>query len=604
MCGISGIINFNKDIVNSNDLKLMIKNMKHRGPDDEGIYIHKNVGFGFVRLSILDLSRAGHQPMYSNDGRYVIVYNGEVYNYLELKQELNNDFIFKTKTDTEVVLASYQKWGDKCLDKFNGMFSFVIYDIKKNKVFGARDRYGIKPLFYYKDDKKFIFSSEIKSILPFIVRSPNDKVIYDYLIYNRLDHTNETFFDGVFKINHGHYFEIEHNKLNIKKWYNLKLNIMKNKISNDEYRELFVDSLKLRLRSDVPVGVCLSGGMDSSVIVSSLINNLEKYDLNTFSAVYHDNEPSNENEYINEFKSIVNNMYKIYPSSESLQDDYIDFITAHTQPVTDIGPYIQYKVMELAKDYVKVTIDGQGADEQLAGYHNFFGSYFVELIKQKKYLKFILENYHYYKNHKSLSGIAYFKTFYEKGSGNNLNKAALSSIRREFVDIGTSNKNIDTELYNHTSLLDHSLKYFEYNLEHLLRWEDINSMHFSIESRVPFLDYRLVENTLSLPAESIIYNGNSKYILRESMKKILPKKIYYRKDKKGFSSPRDKWFRSNSFKILISDLISSNTFMKRGYFNPDIAASRYEKHLSGKFDISKEIWKWINLEIWFQNFID
>ncbi|NOU48479.1 MAG: asparagine synthase (glutamine-hydrolyzing), partial [Bacteroidales bacterium] len=267
MCGISGIINFNNSPVEENQLRVMMKKIKHRGPDDEGIFIDNNVGLGFVRLSILDLSPAGHQPMFSHDKRYIIVFNGEVYNYLEIRDELKHKYAFETGTDTEVILAAYQEWGELCLDKFNGMFAFVIFDIKTKDIFGARDRYGIKPFYYYRDDRQFIFASEIKSILPLIDKKANDIAIYDYLLYNRTDHTDETFFQNIHKLQHGSYFKICNGKFDFFKWYVLNEKIINSEITTEEYRKLFNNSLALRLRADVPVGVSLSGGIDSSSIV-------------------------------------------------------------------------------------------------------------------------------------------------------------------------------------------------------------------------------------------------------------------------------------------------------------------------------------------------
>jgi asparagine synthase (glutamine-hydrolysing) len=194
MCGISGIINFKQQPVQEQEIRLMMQKMKHRGPDDEGVFVDNNVGLGFVRLSILDLSPAGHQPMISDDKRFVIIFNGEVYNYIEIREELKTKYNFTTGTDTEVVLNAYREWGRSCLDKFNGMFAFVIYDITTKEIFGARDRYGIKPFYYYMDNERFIFASEIKSILPLIPRAANDNAIYDYLLFNRTDHSVDTFF--------------------------------------------------------------------------------------------------------------------------------------------------------------------------------------------------------------------------------------------------------------------------------------------------------------------------------------------------------------------------------------------------------------------------
>jgi asparagine synthase (glutamine-hydrolysing) len=605
MCGICGIINKNQQ-VKENEIYLMMQKMKHRGPDDEGVFIDNAIGLGFVRLSILDLSPAGHQPMKSHDGRYIIIFNGEVYNYIEIRDELKNDFHFRTGTDTEVVLAAYQKWGEKCLDRFNGMFAFVIYDKKTKEVFGARDRYGIKPFYYYFDNKQFVFSSEIKSILPLVKRTPNDKIIYDYLLFNRTDHTEGTFFDNIYKLQHGYYFILKNNELKTFQWYNLKKKIGKNiAISPEEYRELFKDSLKLRLRADVPVGVSLSGGIDSSSIVSSLIKDFNLAELNTFSAVYGKDEPSDESSFIDEFKGMVKNMHYTYPDAITFYNDFESFIDAHNEPVPDIGPYAQFKVMELASKHVTVTLDGQGADEQLAGYHYFFGSYYLELLKTLNWWRLINENSSYLIKHKSIDAIKY-AIYYALPVNVQVkaNANIFPSVSKNFINSQKGNREINKMLYQPKNLNDLLFRHFEYKLEHLLRWEDLNAMHFSIESRVPFLDYRLVEATLNTPSKQKINKGDTKHILREALKDILPEKITNRKDKKGFSNPRDKWFRTNQFKNYIFKLIQSDSFKNRGYFDSEVALSQYQKHLSGSVDLSKEIWKWINLEVWFRKFID
>ncbi len=608
MCGISGIINFNKEEVKENELRLMMSKMKHRGPDDEGVFLEDAVGLGFVRLSILDLSIAGHQPMFSHDNKYVIIFNGEVYNYIEIREELKNKYQFKTGTDTEVILTAFQEWGESCLDKLNGMFSFVIYNTVTKDVFAARDRFGIKPFYYYQDNNRFIFASEIKSILPLLKdREANDKIIYDYLLFNRTDHTEETFFKNIKKLKQGSWLKIKDNDVEIKRWYNLTDKIGSNNayVSPDEYRELFKESLKLRLRSDVPVGVSLSGGIDSSCVVTSLVNDFKLDELNTFSAVFGKDEATDESDFIDEFRPMLKNMYFTSPDSDAFFDDFIDFIDAHNEPTPDTGPYVQYKVMELASKYVTVTLDGQGADEQLAGYHYFFGSYYVELIKKMKLIKFVDENIHYFKKHKSLNAIKYFIYYLLPANvQNKINNQSFLSIDKGFFKKNKGNSNMNKMLYSPKSLNESLLQHFEYKLEHLLRWEDLNAMHFSIESRVPFLDYRLVEATLASPSSQKIFKGETKHILREALKDILPEKITQRKDKKGFSNPRDKWFRSEKFKNYILDLINSDSFKNRGYFNSEIANQQFKKHLEGEIDISKEIWKWINLEVWFRKFID
>ena len=279
MCGICGIINLNFQPVQGSSIRRMMQLQKHRGPDDEGLFIEENVGLGFVRLSIIDLSSAGHQPMYSYDNRFVIVFNGEIFNYIEIRNELSHvGFQFRTGTDTEVLLASYKHWGEDCLNHFNGMWAFVIYDRQEKNLFGSRDRFGIKPFYYYLTNDFLAFASEIPPLLSLIPGKPtaDHQTIFDYLVFNRTDQTERTFFNEIKKLQHGHSFTLDHDKpinnknlIEISRWYNLreKVNSANEFTSPDEYRELLSDAIRLRLRSDVPVGVCLSGGLDSSSIV-------------------------------------------------------------------------------------------------------------------------------------------------------------------------------------------------------------------------------------------------------------------------------------------------------------------------------------------------
>ena len=393
MCGICGIIRFDNSPVEEAPIRKMMSIMKHRGPDDEGVFIENNLGLGFVRLSIIDLTRAGHQPMLSKDGRYVLIFNGEIFNYVELREELQKKgVVFQTQTDSEVLLSAYVFWGEECMFRFNGMWAFVIYDRFEKKIFGARDRFGVKPFYILQTTDFFAFASEIPPLLSLLYHKPKPdyQSIFDYLIFNRTDQTERTFFEEIKKLQHGYSISlsiqssISNHQSSVKKWYNLREQIASTRGFSDpqEYRELFSSAVKLRLRSDVPVGVCLSGGLDSSSIVSILLKDYNKTDLNTFSAVYGKGQVGDETEFINEYKSDLKNMYFVTPSAETLQSDLTCFIRAHAEPIPSTSPYAQFKVMELAKGKVVVTLDGQGADEELAGYHYFFGYYFKDLLKQ------------------------------------------------------------------------------------------------------------------------------------------------------------------------------------------------------------------------------
>jgi asparagine synthase (glutamine-hydrolysing) len=614
MCGICGLIRFDNQSVQESSVRTMMRIMKHRGPDDEGVFMEKNVGLGFVRLSIIDLSPTGHQPMISQDGRYVLIFNGEIYNYIELREELRkNGYIFKTQADSEVLLTSFIQWGEDCLNKFNGMWAFVIYDRIEKKIFAARDRYGVKPFYYVFNEDYLAFCSEIPPLLAIsdVKPKPDYQSVYDFLVFNRTDQTERTFFENVKKLQHGHCFSfnlqssISDLHFFIKRWYNLRDNLKTPFQTTEEFRESFSSSVQLRLRSDVPVGVSLSGGLDSSSIVSVLLKDYQKKDLNTFSAVYCPGEIGDETEYINEFKTQIKNMYFTSPSEVTLMHDMPEFIKAHAEPIPSTSAYAEYKVMELARKHIVVNLSGQGADEEMAGYHYFFGFYFKDLFTHLKWFSLLNEGAAYLKNHRSIFGIGAFGFLMLpnllKNSARVSEKGYLDS---EFVQKFSRGNLITSELYASGSLHEALLDHFEYKLEHLLKWEDRDSMWFSIETRTPFLDYRLVERTLSLPPEKIIRDGMTKQILREAMIGTLPEKIRTRRDKTGFETPEANWFRKPVFQSFLGNLLNSKSFNERGLIISGKAKSLYERHLKREIDISKEIWKWIHLENWFREFID
>lgn len=610
MCGICGVINFKNKPVPESAIRKMMQIMKHRGPDDEGVFIEDNIGLGFVRLSIIDLSPSGHQPMFSDDGRYVMIFNGELYNYIEIREELQKKgYHFKTRTDSEVLLISYIEWGETCLNRFNGMWAFIIYDRQLKKIFGARDRFGIKPIYYIHTNDYLAFSSEIPPLLSLLINKPkpNYHTIFDFLVFNRTDQSENTFFEEVKKLQHGHKFTLSKVEMTITKWYDLRKEVALSQGFKNagEFKELFSSAVGLRLRSDVPVGVCLSGGLDSSSIVSVLLQDYDKKDLNTFSTVYNKGQSGDESEYINEYKTSLPNMFFTTPDADSLKNDLTKFVNAHGEPIPSTSPYAQYQVMKLAQGKAVVTLDGQGADEMLAGYHDFFAYYFKGLFFNYRYYKLLSEIFHYFKNHRSLFALKalVFLLLPEKLKTDlriNEKKYLNGNFEKKYKD----SSSISGNLYGSVSLNDALLNHFDYKLEHLLKWEDRNSMFFSLEARCPFLDYRLVERSLATSGDLIIMKGMTKYILREAMKGILPERIRLRKDKIGFGTPDNEWFRTQGWQSLINDLLGSQSFKERNLINPEIALKQYQVHISGKKNLSREIWKWIHLELWFRAYID
>jgi len=606
MCGIAGIVHFNSQLADQEQVRVLLQQIRHRGPDGEGFFMHGQVGLGHARLSILDLSTAGHQPMKSKDERYCMIFNGGIYNYLELKAELAPFHHFTSTSDSEVLLAAYQQWGEDCLHRFNGDFAFVIYDVQEDTLFGARDRFGAKPFYYRLSDTRFAFASEIKALLP-LEENPeaNDKAIFDYIVYNRTDHTEATFFKHILKLKHGHSFTLKKGKLNIRRWYDLESKLhYPTPLRPEEFRDRLRDSIRLRLRSDVPVGVCLSGGIDSSSITSVLLHDFNRTGLNTFSAVFDGDASIDERMYMNAYRDQLSNMHFVSPTAESFYSEFTEFIISLSEPIPGPSPYAQFKVMQLAQGKVTVTMDGQGADEMLGGYTYFYGAYFKELLMRGKLPLLIREALAYYRKNASKEAYSYFiyyglphllKDYIGRHNG---------SVSEAFYKTHYRESTISEDLYHPPSLHRFFLQHFEYKLEHLLKWDDLNSMKFSIESRIPFLDHRLVESSLSLPPELLLHGGVSKFILRESVKDILPAAIYNRRDKVGFAAPGAQWLKSPSFAVFIRKLLQSPEFAGRGYFDAVACRKKYEMHVQGKADYSKDIWKWVNLEMWFRHFID
>ncbi|MDT7833450.1 asparagine synthase (glutamine-hydrolyzing) [Flavobacteriaceae bacterium S356] len=606
MCGICGIIYKDSSAkVTEELLKPTVRKMNHRGPDDNGIHCVNNVGLGFVRLAILDLSKAGHQPMTSVHGRFTIVFNGEIYNYIELRQELlKKGHVFNSNSDTEVLLALYTEYGESFLDKLNGMFAFAILDNETGDVFGARDRFGIKPLYYLEDSEKVAFASEIDSLLEFpnVAKSKiNDNAIYNYFVYNRTDYDDTTFFNNIKKVPHGHTFKFSNGRLVVERWYNLRDNIDKPFSNGEEFRDMLVSSVSLRLRSDVPVGACLSGGLDSSALVSILDKEFGISDVHTFSSVYNTTSRENEKPFIDEFQGRLKNMNFVFPDANSFMDDLEDLIHSHSEPFSTPAIYAQYKVMQSVQGKVTVLLDGQGADEYLAGYDYFYGFYLKELFRNIKWLTFIKESAIYKKYHKTNNHLKYFVYFMLPSS---LRRKAMQSkkgyLRSGFEESLRNESSFNDLMYGSNSLIDSLINHFEYKLEHLLKWEDTNSMRFSLESRVPFLDHRVVEGAIGMKNSSKLNKGITKAVLREQFSSIIPKSIIDRREKIGFATPADNWFREERFVSYVKDILNSNMIVNSDMINYKIAEEQYNRHLKGEINVGNEIWKWINFYNWNQ----
>jgi asparagine synthase (glutamine-hydrolysing) len=606
MCGIAGI----QGVKNDELLKVFSKEMEHRGPDGDGFYLGEKVSLINRRLAIIDI-KGGDQPIYNEDKSIVVVYNGEMYNYRELRKELEKEgHVFSTQSDTEVIVHGYEQWGDMCFDRFNGMFGIALYDIKRERLILARDHFGIKPIYFTVTDenKPFAFASEIKPLLAsnFVVTSPNDRVIYRYLRYRIHDDGRETFFSGINRLLPGEMMIIEKGKREIKSYTKLQseLNVLAEKENNadltenniTEFKDLLVDSIGRRLISEVPVGTCLSGGLDSSTVVavvnqlllkktgdSASVGNVQK----TFSAVF-PGSTNDEESYIEALLETSKKIqdFKIHPDSKTFLADLKTFVKIQEEPTISTGPYAQYKVMEQVHKEVVVVLDGQGSDEMMAGYLPYYFVYLKQLIAKKDYVSVIQEVW---------SGRDVFMKFVIQKLSTKKIVNTKKLLNAEFVDkqkkelFTVENSNLKKRLIQDI---------FKNSLQSLLRYEDKNAMKFSVEGRVPFLDFRLLKYIFSLSDKAIISNGWNKYVLRKATEDILPEVINKRRNKIGFTTPEHEWFLKE-YKA-IREYFTSESFISKPYLNQAELVIAFDNYVKGVTDDSMVFWRALNLELWLQ----
>ncbi|WP_442809159.1 asparagine synthase (glutamine-hydrolyzing) [Trinickia soli] len=607
MCGICGILSLDGRPVDLGDLHAMTEQIVHRGPDDSGVYRAPGVGFGFRRLSIVDLSAAGHQPMTTPDGRYTIVYNGEVYNHRELHDELAaRGVVFHSKCDTEVVLQAFVTWGIDCVERLHGMFAFAVHDTTNATTWLARDRFGIKPLYYAVEGRRLTFASEIGALLPVLgERSVNQQMVFDYLVHDRIDHTEQTFYRGVLKLSPGHWMKVADGDVQIRQWYDLRERVQsaQGSLARDGddvnvYRERFAQVVKTHAISEVPLGVSLSGGIDSSAIVGMLLRQNGGY-VDTFSAVYGKGQRGDESEFIDAFTPLGSVPHFVTPSAGTLYDDLQRFTRAIGEPSVRTGPYAQFKVMELASRHVTVMLDGQGADEILAGYPNLPGHYYHALMRRGR-LGTLASELRAALRYRS-GAIGWQTALLLSLPRGLLQRLAVTKCH--YVDAGFARRysrdsTVPSVFYGATDLRSALIAMTTHKLQHLLKWTDHNSMHFSIESRVPFLDHTFVEATLALPGHAIIERGMTKSILRRALRGLVPDAILERRDKIGFGTPEDEWFRQPALRDVIRDAIESPTLRDIGAV--DIAAMRgiFDRHMARAGNDARALWKCLHLHLW------
>lgn len=560
MCGIAGIFRPNERQVHSNELKAMTDVIVHRGPDGEGYWTKDNIGFGHRRLSIIDLSDNANQPMHFANERYTITYNGEIYNYLELREKLiSKGYSFRSKSDTEVVLALYDQKKESFLKDLDGMFAMAIWDDKEKSLFCARDRFGEKPFYYSYSNGNLYFCSEMKGLWAAGIRKELDPHMAEhYMLSGRVtkNENTSTFYKGIKQLEAAHYMIVREGKQpEISRYY--EINISKCETLNEDqaiekFSEIFTKSVSLRLRADVTVGSSLSGGLDSSSIVM-MIDKLknESARQNTFSARFKDFS-KDEGEHIHQVIKVCKNVlgHEIYPSNEEMQSDFEKLKWHQEEPFASASIFAQWKVMSLAKHHKTIVLlDGQGADEYLAGYLPYYRTYFKQLY---------FTNKSHYKNE--------FKSY------NNLRDNSAVSVEEQEtlrMKIGRIKKKLLNQPlpYNSDSLSNELKTHVQsFGLKELLRYADRNAMAHSREVRLPFLSHHLVDYVFSLPDNMKLRNGYTKYILRKSMESILPKSITWRIDKIGYEPPQSNWLANDFWRAKIE----SGKKIQASYFGKNV----------------------------------
>jgi asparagine synthase (glutamine-hydrolysing) len=605
MCGIFSAINL-KSYFTNNDFDKFKKStdiVNYRGPDASGhLKINSkakelntdnyNIFFGHRRLSIIDLTSEGNQPMIDND--YIIVYNGEIFNYLELKKQLSDEgVIFKTRSDTEVILKLYQKFGSKAFKKLNGMWAFVILDMKANKIIASRDRFSIKPLFYYKNQSSIYFASEIKQILPFIdTKEINKGIVYNYLQQTLLDHNEKTFFVDIFKVKPKTNLIIDLNNSTVveEQYWDYENVEVDYKDIYSQFREIFTDSIKIRLRSDVNIGALLSGGLDSSAI-SVIADNLLDNKLQTFSIIS-DAQHISEEKYIDILSGEkgIRNTKLTFTNDEVINN--IDKVVFHQdEPFIGFSIVAQYTIFKLIKQHtdIVVILSGQGGDEILMGYLKYFFFYLQNLKNNGKYFLAL----------KELLASLLARTVIWQFRLNTAKRYIPFFMNRkdDYITIsGELEKTWDSQNIKQRQILDID----KYSVPSLAHFEDRNSTAHSLESRLPFLDHRLVNLLLSIGSDMKIKNGWTKYILRKSIHE-LPERIKWRRDKKGFDVPEEKWLKSD-LKDEILNLFEKSVLDQLGIINQKKFLSYYQQFLNGNKTIfSSDIAKVFIAEKWARN---
>ncbi len=626
MCGISGGY-YRNQLPKKDLLEKSIAQLSKRGPDNQGLHIHQNFFLGHRRLSIIDVSNAANQPLYSDDNRYAIIFNGEIYNYASIRKQLETKgHQFNTSGDTEVLLKAFIEYGKDCLTLLNGFFAFAVLDQSNNTLFIARDRMGIKPLYYYQDDGKFLFASEMKAFYPLDVKREIDfNALATYFQLNYIP-APKTIYKDVLKLLPGHFIEIKNGNTNIEQWY--KVPYTSGKYANLTYSEasnklveLLDKSVADRLVSDVPLGTFLSGGIDSSVI-SSLAANHRK-SLNTFSIGFKDNDFFDETEYAELVAKKLNTNHKVFKlTNDDLLDSLTSLLEYIDEPFADSSALLVNLLSKYTREHVTVSLSGDGGDELFAGYNKHYGEWRIRnggfaanavsallpvwqnLPKSRhgKWGNKVRQLERFAIGHKLNAGDRYWRwcSFIDADESkkyfknpNLIDEHELANLKALYTKHFSQNGDLNDNLYADIHLV---LPY------DMLTKVDLMSMANSLEVRVPFLDHNIVEFAFSLPVEYKIDSNLKKKIVQDAFRKILPSELYNR-PKKGFEVPLLQWFRNELKDLILNDLLSDKFIEEQGIFNLNYIQLLKQKLFSkNPGDVHAQIWALIVFQSWYKNY--
>lgn len=618
MCGFAAVVSLNGEQPDQGLIARMTELLAHRGPDDDGMYASDGFAVGFRRLAILDLAPSGHQPMLSADRRHVIVFNGEIYNYVELRDELVAlGHVFRSSGDTEVLLAAYRQWGDRCLERLNGMWAFLIYDRISRQLFGARDRFGVKPLYVYRDARLVMLASEIKAIRDSgpVQLYPDWQTIAHFLLDDRLEDSERTFYAGVEQLAAGTAFELDVDG-RMRSWRYWSLPPADGAVSNpvETYRELFDDAVRLRMRSDVSVGGQLSGGLDSTSILSHMAQHWaaagrDPRDLQAF--CYLSPEFDEAEQIQATLRQTLASQVPLEVSPGELWSSVQKHLWHQDEPVHSFTSVVGYKLMELARSRnVKVLLNGQGTDEALAGYPNYFLDYWAEFVWAGRLRALYREVGQFARMHQQtrrtigsrlMSRCARRALAYLPGYRALAQMRRRNHVRRDpwvSDDVKSCWRASPTELDDSLDgVLRRSLETSPLPL--YLRVEDRNSMAHGVEVRLPFLDHRLVSLAFSLGSEWKISGPWSKLLLREAMRGRIPEVVRTQVRKFGFPTSIESWLRGPLYEPL-RDLLSSRIVRESGLWNHSVVAAALDRHRRGVADHGARLFDVVQLCLWMQ----